>query len=111
MKTSVLVCVFLVAVPLTGVLAGDAPIVLPQPQRVEVFSPDGTRQGHVRIDQQTGHIEGFDQHSNRLGWGKIRPDGQEELFDVGASPGHRAPRRTSAAAALSYRPMHLEMVR
>lgn len=48
---------------------------------LDLFAPDGQRQGYVR-EAPAGQVEIFDKNSKRIGWGRRNTDGSLELFDV-----------------------------
>lgn len=79
MRASALLCACLVVGYLSGALAADVSSAGPPPQRIELFAPDGRRQGHAIIERD-GRIELFDAQYRRQGWGRIDPDGRLELF-------------------------------
>jgi len=53
-----------------------------QRQRIDLFDPQGNRQGYVVIEPKTGRVDMYDKLSNRTGYGYLRPDGRVETFDL-----------------------------
>lgn len=67
--------------PLVSLTLAATPAVA-QERRVDLFDPQGNRQGYVVIEPKTGRVDMYDKLSNRTGYGYIRPDGRVETFDL-----------------------------
>lgn len=75
-----------------------APVFAQERTRVDLFAPDGTRQGSAVIDERTGHVDFFDAMSRPLGWGRVDSTGKVERFRLDGR------RREETAVPLPLKP-------
>lgn len=76
------------ALPLTmyGVLLLSAlPAVAQDRTRVDLFKPDGSRQGYAIVDERTGRVDVYDKDSRRTGYGVVQPDGRVDHYRIDGS--------------------------
>ena len=50
--------------------------------RVDLFRPDGQRDGYAIIERESGRVDFFDRSSRRTGYGKVDDAGRVERFDT-----------------------------
>ena len=48
--------------------------------RVDLYKPDGSREGYAILNEQTGRIDTYDKESRRTGYGVVQPDGRVDLY-------------------------------
>jgi hypothetical protein len=66
-------------------LASAAPASAPAQEdrtRIDLFKPDGRREGYAIIDRKTGRVDFYDASSRRTGHGKVDDTGRIERFDL-----------------------------
>ena len=63
-------------------------------ERVDLYHPDGSREGYALVDRETGRAEYFDARSRRTGYGVVNPGtGRTERFTTNSQRQARAARR------------------
>lgn len=67
---------------LSALLLLALPVSALAEERVDLFTPDGTRTGYAIVDRQRGRVDFYDAESRRTGWGRVHPSGKVDQFDL-----------------------------
>jgi hypothetical protein len=70
---------------LTALVFVFAVPALAEEKRIDLYKPDGTRKGHVIVDEKTGRLDTYAPDGRRTGWGRIAPDGRTDLYRLDGS--------------------------